>query len=68
MSYCSPKQRGKENTCFDDSLLDKIVDEYNKHHPDNMIDTKLTSVEKVKLISKALKRETGCTEEWCLAK
>lgn len=67
MSYCSPKSNSNKDTCFNDTLLEQIVKEYNRQYPENNIDESLSNSEKIELIRKSLKNETGCDDEWCLS-
>jgi hypothetical protein len=68
MSFCSPKNNKDNGTCFNNNLLDLIINEYNKQYPDQNIDTHLSNKKKIDLIRKFLKPETGCDEEWCISK
>ena len=67
MSYCSPKSNSNKETCFNDTLIENIVKQYNRQYPENAIDESLSDVQKIELIRKNLKRETGCDKEWCLS-
>jgi hypothetical protein len=68
MSFCSPQNNNGKGTCFNDDLLNSIINEYNKHYPKNSINQDLPNKEKIVLIRKFLKPETGCDNEWCLIK
>lgn len=68
MSFCSPDNNKGNGTCFNDDLLNSIVDEYNKQYPKNNIDVDLPNNKKIELIRKLIKPETGCDKEWCLSK
>lgn len=68
MSFCSPKNNHENGTCFNDNLLNLIINEYNKHYPNKNIDKNLSSNKKIELIRKYIKPETGCDQEWCLSK
>jgi hypothetical protein len=67
MSFCSPDNKGN-GTCFNDDLLNSIIDEYNKQYPKNSINPDLPNNKKIELIRKFIKPETGCDDEWCLSK
>jgi hypothetical protein len=68
MSFCSPQNSKGNGTCFNDDLLNSIINEYNKHYPKNSINPDLPNNEKIVLIRKFIKPETGCDSEWCLMK
>ena len=68
MSFCSPQYSKGNGTCFNDDLLNSIVNEYNKQYPDNSIEPNLPTSRKIEIIKQFIKPQTGCDEEWCLSK
>lgn len=68
MSFCSPEKNQGHGTCFDDNLLNLIVKEYNKQFPNKNIDVNLNNNQKIEILKKYIKAETGCDQEWCFSK
>lgn len=68
MSFCSPQNSNVSETCFNDDLLNTIINEYNKQYPKDNINPDLPNSKKIEIIKKFIKAETGCDKEWCLSK
>lgn len=69
--YCSPKNKKNSVTCYSDSSLIKMAEEYNKKHPDKIEVTKRDKLgdkdrERIwKTLKRNLRKDAPCEEDYC---
>ena len=71
--FCSPLYNDSSHTCFSDSSLVKIAQDYNKHYPDKIKipkTKKLTELSRKLLwnqLENKLKNKAECKSDYCIA-